>query len=48
MHCKSKRGGKKVEELNDQMSRLRGYRRIDMPGKNFVRLNVYVDNEKIK
>ena len=30
------------------MSRLRGYGRIEMPGINFVPLNVYFDNEKIK
>ena len=30
------------------MSRLTGYRRIEMPGINLVPLNVYFDNEKIK
>ena len=48
VHCKSKRGGKEVEELNDEMSRLRGYGRVEMPYINFVALNVYFDNEKIK
>ena len=43
VHCKSKRGGKEVDEI----SRLRGYGRIEMPGINFVPLNVYFDNEKI-
>ena len=48
VNCESKRGGKEVEELNDKMSRLRGYGHVEMPGINFVPLNVYFDNEKIK
>ena len=49
MYCESKRGGKEVaEELNDKMSRVRGYGRVEMPGINFVPLNAYFDNEKIK
>ena len=34
--------------MNDEMSRLRGYGRTEMPGINFVQQNVYFDNEKIK
>ena len=30
------------------MSRLRGFGRFEMPGTNFVPLNVYFDTEKIK
>ena len=48
MQCESKRGGKEVEDLNDEKSRLRGYGRIEMPGINFVPLNLYFDTEKIK
>ena len=49
VHCDSKRDGKEVaEELNDEMSHLRGYERVEFPGINFVQLKVYFDNEKIK
>ena len=44
MHCESKRGGKEIEKLNDEMSRLRA----EMPDINFVPLNVYFDNKKVK
>ena len=36
------------EEVNDEMSRLRGYGRVEMPVINFVPLNVHFDNEKIE
>ena len=48
MHCESKRGGKEVEKLNDEMSSLRAYGRVEMPDINFVPLNVYFDNKKVK
>ena len=48
MYCESKRGGNEVEELNDEMGRLRGYGRVEMLGINFVPLKVCFDNEKIK
>ena len=42
------RGGKEVEQLNNEMSRLRVYGRVERPDINFVQLNVYFGNEKIK
>ena len=42
------RGDKEVEQLNNEMSRLRVYGRVEIPDINFVQLNVYFGNEKIK
>ena len=46
-HFESKRCSKEVEKLNDEMSRLSGYERAEIPDMNFVPLNVYFDKEKI-
>ena len=48
LHCETKRGAKEAEELNDEMSRLGGYGRVELTVIDFVPLNVYFENEKIK
>ena len=48
LHCEAKRGAKEAEELNDEMSRVGGYGRVELTVINFVPLNVYFDHKKIK